>query len=155
MTEQDKYGMEQLAEYLDMRIRYEEKTIKEIRNKLDRDYLYHFAWTGEELFKSHFMVKQYGELRQVIRQVGVPGEVHGYIRHKREECLKELVSGSIRRRSTDDISNLAHTYRLECMQRLIQDCQGFLHTLSLKEPKREMKEANGQPVKKKSNGLKR
>ena len=28
-------------------------------------------------------------------------------------------------------------------------------TLSLKEPKREMKEANGQPVKKKSNGLKR
>ena len=39
MTEQDKYGMEQLAEYLDMRIRYEEKTIKEIRNKLDRDYL--------------------------------------------------------------------------------------------------------------------
>ena len=28
MTEQDKYGMEQLAEYLDMRIRYEEKTIK-------------------------------------------------------------------------------------------------------------------------------
>lgn len=30
-----------------------------------------------------------------------------------------------------------------------------LHTLSLKEPKREMKEANGQPVKKKSNGLKR
>lgn len=66
MTEQDKYGMEQLAEYLDMRIRYEEETIKEIRNKLDRDYLYHFAWTGEELFKSHFMVKQYGELRQVI-----------------------------------------------------------------------------------------
>ena len=28
MTEQDKYGMEQLAEYLDMRIRYEEKTRK-------------------------------------------------------------------------------------------------------------------------------
>lgn len=109
MTEQDKYGMEQLAEYLDMRIRYEEKTIKEIRNKLDRDYLYHFAWTGEELFKSHFMVKQYGELRQVIRQVGAPEKVHGYIRHKREECLKELVSGSIRRRSTDEISNLAHT----------------------------------------------
>ena len=57
MTEQDKYGMEQLAEYLDMRIRNEEKNIKENRDKLDRDYLYHFAWTGEELFKSHFMVK--------------------------------------------------------------------------------------------------
>lgn len=40
-------------------------------------------------------------------------------------------------------------------QYLSDHCQGFLHTLSLKEPKREMKEANGQPVKKKSNGLKR
>lgn len=44
MTEQEKYGMEQLAEYLDMRIRNEEKNIKENRDKLDRDYLYHFAW---------------------------------------------------------------------------------------------------------------
>ena len=66
MTEEEKYGMERLAEYLDMRIRNEEKSIKENRDKLDRDYLYHFAWNGEELFKSHFMVKRYGELRQVI-----------------------------------------------------------------------------------------
>ena len=151
MTEQDKYGMEQLAEYLDMRIRYEEKTIKEIRNKLDRDYLYHFAWTGEELFKSHFMVKQYGELRQAE----APGEVHGYIRHKREECLKELVSGSIRRRSTDEISNLAHTYRLECMQRLVKDYTGFERLLSMKPPREEVKtKTELETMKKKSNGLK-
>ena len=75
MAEQEKYGMEQLAEYLDMRIRYEEKIIKENRNKLDRDYLYYFVWTGEELFKSHFMVKQYGELRLIIRQVEAPGSL--------------------------------------------------------------------------------
>ncbi|MCS2902105.1 hypothetical protein NXX91_21935 [Bacteroides thetaiotaomicron] len=39
MTEEEKYGMERLAEYLDMRIRNEEKSIKENRDKLDRDYL--------------------------------------------------------------------------------------------------------------------
>lgn len=153
MTEQDKYGMEQLAEYLDMRIRYEEKSIKENRDKLDRDYLYHFAWTGEELFKSHFMVKQYVELRQVIRQVGAPGEVHGYIRHKQEECLKELVSGSIRRRSTDEISNLAHTYRLECMQRLVKDYTGFERLLSMKVPQKEIK-TKKDPERNKPDGLK-
>ncbi len=154
MTEQDKYGMEQLAEYLDMRIRNEEKNIKENRDKLDRDYLYHFAWNGEELFKSHFMVKQYGELRQVIRQAEAPGEVHGYIRHKREECLKELVSGSIRRRSTDDIFNLAHTYRLECMQGLVKDYAGFERLLSMKPPRKEVKAKTEPEMKKKSNGLK-
>lgn len=107
------------------------------------------------MFKSHFMVKQYGELRQVIRQVGVPGEVHGYIRHKREECLKELVSGSIRRRSTDDISNLAHTYRLECMQRLVKDYTGFERLLSMKAPREEVKaKTELETMKKKSNGLK-
>lgn len=151
MTEQDKYGMEQLAEYLDMRIRNEEKNIKENRDKLDRDYLYYFAWNGEDLFKSHFMVKQYGELRQAE----APGEVHGYIRHKREECLKELVSGSIRRRSTDDISNLAHTYRLECMQRLVKDYTGFERLLSMKAPREEVKaKTELETMKKKSNGLK-
>ena len=151
MTEQDKYGMEQLAEYLDMRIRNEEKNIKENRDKLDRDYLYYFVWNGEDLFKSHFMVKQYGELRQAE----APGEVHGYIRHKREECLKELVSGSIRRRSTDDISNLAHTYRLECMQRLVKDYTGFERLLSMKAPREEVKaKTELETMKKKSNGLK-
>ena len=134
MTEQEKYGMERLAEYLDMRIRNEEKSIKEKRDKLDRDYLYHFAWNGEELFKSHFMVKQYGELRQVIRVAEAPGEVHGYIQHKREECLKELVSGSIRRRSTDDIFNLARL-------------------LSMKAPQKEIKTKKA-PERKRPDGLK-
>ena len=153
MTEEEKYGMERLAEYLDMRIRNEEKSIKENRDKLDRDYLYHFAWNGEELFKSHFMVKRYGELRQVIRQAEAPGEVHGYIRHKREECLKELVSGSIRRRSTDDIFNLAHTYRLECIQRLVKDYAGFERLLSMKAPQKEIKTKKA-PERKRPDGLK-
>ena len=153
MMEQEKYGMERLAEYLDMRIRNEEKSIKENRDKLDRDYLYHFAWNGEELFKSHFMVKQYGELRQVIRQAEAPGEVHGYIRHKREECLKELVSGSIRRRSTDDIFNLAHTYRLECTQGLVKDYAGFERLLSMKAPQKEIKTKKA-PERKRPDGLK-
>ena len=68
---------------------------------------------------------------------------------------ERLLANPPARNSTSPMANMAHTLSLECMQRLIQDCQGFLHTLSLKEPKREMKEANGQPVKKKSNGLKR
>ena len=46
MTEQEKYGMERLAEYLDMRIRNEEKSIKEKRDKLDRDYLLSFCVNG-------------------------------------------------------------------------------------------------------------
>lgn len=153
MAEQDKYGMEQLAEYLDMRIRNEEKNIKENRDKLNRDYHYYFAWNGEDLFKSHFMVKQYGELRQVIRQAEAPGEVHGYIRHKREECLKELVSGSIRRRSTNDIFNLAHTYRLECMQKLVMDYTGFERILSMKAPRKEIR-MKKDSERKKPDGLK-
>ena len=105
------------------------------------------------MFKSHFTVKQYGELRQVIRQAEAPGEVHGYIRHKREECLKELVSGSIRRRSTNDIFNLAHTYRLECMQKLVRDYTGFERLLSMKAPQKEMK-MKKDSERKKPDGLK-
>ena len=38
MTEQDKYGMEQLAEYLDMRIRNEEKNIKESKHSINSPF---------------------------------------------------------------------------------------------------------------------
>lgn len=93
-----------------------------------------------------FHGKTIRELRLIIRQVEAPGEVHGYIRHKQAECLNELTSGSIRRRSTDEIFNLAHTYRLECMQKLVKDYTDFERLLSMKAPRKEVK-AKREPEK--------
>ena len=64
-----------------------------------------------------------------------------------------LVSGSIRRHSTNDIFNLAHTYRLECMQKLVKDYTGFERLLSMKAPQKEIKTKKA-PERKRPDGLK-
>ena len=51
------------------------------------------------------------------------------------------------------IFNLAHTYRLECMQRLVKDYAGFERLLSMKVPQKEIK-TKKDPGRKKPDGLK-
>ena len=123
--------------------------------KAGEDYLSFFESHAEEAYKEYYLYKCFRDLRQKARESGSPEKVLEYLKKRQNVCLDTLLRQDIAARSTSPMANMAHTLSLECMQRLIQDCQGFLHTLSLKEPKREMKEANGQPVKKKSNGLKR
>ena len=68
MTEQEKYGIEQLSEYLEMQIRIKDGRIKRYKEQMDSDFLYYFAWAGKDLFKEHYMVGKYKELRQVLKE---------------------------------------------------------------------------------------
>ena len=68
MTEQEKYGIEQLSEYLEMQIRIKDGRIKRYKEQMDSDFLYYFAWAGKDLFKEHYMVGKYKELRQILKE---------------------------------------------------------------------------------------
>lgn len=107
------------------------------------------------MYKAGRLRDYYGVFRNKVNGTDDVEELQRYFKDIVRYQQERLLANPPARNSTSPMVNMAHTLSLECMQRLIQDCQGFLHTLSLKEPKREMKEANGQPVKKKSNGLKR
>ena len=72
MTEQEKYGIEQLSEYLEMQIRIKDGRIKRYKEQMDSDFLYYFAWAGKDLFKEHYMVGKYKELRRFSRRRRVP-----------------------------------------------------------------------------------
>ena len=43
MTEQEKYGIEQLSEYLAMQIRIKDGRIKRYKEQMDSDFLYYFV----------------------------------------------------------------------------------------------------------------
>ena len=70
MTEQEKYGIEQLSEYLAMQIRIKDGRIKRYKEQMDSDFLYYFAWAGKDLFKEHYIVGKYKELRQILKEAG-------------------------------------------------------------------------------------
>ena len=137
---QDNWNIEQLRQSLDRKIA---GTEERIRKGLD------------DVYKAGRLRDYYGVFRNKVNGTDDVEELQRYFKDIVRYQQERLLANPPARNSTSPMANMAHTLSLECMQRLIQDCQGFLHTLSLKEPKREMKEANGQPVKKKSNGLKR
>lgn len=155
MTEQEKYGMDQLLKYLEMQINLKSDRIRMYKKQMDSNYLYYFAWAGKDLFKAYYMIEKYKELRQVIKKVKRPEEVHEYLQTERGKCVRELVNGPIYIHYSDEIFNLAHSYRTECTQQLIQDYNGFGQLLSKKPPRQEVKtEIEPETMKKKSNGLK-
>ena len=155
MTEQEKYGMDQLLKYLEMQINLKSDRIRMYKKQMDSNYLYYFAWAGKDLFKAYYMIEKYKELRQVLKKAKRPEEVHEYLQTKRGKCVRELVNGPIYIHYSDEIFNLAHSYRTECTQQLIQDYNGFGQLLSKKPPRQEVKtEIEPETMKKKSNGLK-
>lgn len=155
MTEQEKYGMDQLLKYLEMQINLKSDRIRMYKKQMDSNYLYYFAWAGKDLFKAYYMIEKYKELRQVLKKAKRPEEVHEYLQTERGKCVRELVNGPIYIHYSDEIFNLAHSYRTECTQQLIQDYNGFGQFLSKKPPRQEVKtEIEPETMKKKSNGLK-
>ena len=155
MTEQEKYGMDQLLKYLEMQIKLKSDRIRMYKKQMDSNYLYYFAWAGKDLFKAYYMIEKYKELRQVLKKAKRPEEVHEYLQTERGKCVRELVNGPIYIHYSDEIFNLAHSYRTECTQQLIQDYNGFGQLLSKKPPRQEVKtEIEPETMKKKSNGLK-
>ncbi len=44
MTEQEKYGMDQLLKYLEMQINLKSDRIRMYKKQMDSNYLYYFAW---------------------------------------------------------------------------------------------------------------
>lgn len=155
MTEQEKYGMDQLLKYLEMQINLKSDRIRMYKKQMDSNYLYYFAWAGKDLFKAYYMIEKYKELHQVLKKAKRPEEVHEYLQTERGKCVRELVNGPIYIHYSDEIFNLAHSYRTECTQQLIQDYNGFGQLLSKKPPRQEVKtEIEPETMKKKSNGLK-
>ena len=138
-----------------MQINLKSDRIRMYKKQMDSNYLYYFAWAGKDLFKAYYMIEKYKELRQVLKKAKRPEEVHEYLQTERGKCVRELVNGPIYIHYSDEIFNLAHSYRTECTQQLIQDYNGFGQLLSKKPPRQEVKtEIEPETMKKKSNGLK-
>lgn len=154
MTEQEKYAMDRLSECLEIQIGTKDNCIDRCRKRMDSDYLYYFAWEGKELYKAHYMAARYRELHKFVKMAGSLQEVQEYLRQEREKCIGTLLDEEIYTHYTEDIFNLAHSYKMECVQQLVKDYNGFGRILSMKPPREEVKTGKSPDIKERSNRLK-
>ena len=68
---------------------------------------------------------------------------------------ERLAGGTPAGSGTHPMADIARALSLECSRQVLKDCLEFSHLLSLGQPEQDVKEENRQPVKYRTNGLKR
>ena len=68
---------------------------------------------------------------------------------------ERLASGRPAGSGAHPMADTCHALSLECSRQVLKDCLEFSRLLSIGQPEQDVKEENGQPVKHRTNGLKR
>ena len=108
--------------------------------KSNTDYLSFFGDKSEEFYKQHYMYKWLSDLRSNIRKLETPQQIQEYIQRRRNACLDKLLEQDISAGSTSPMSNLAHTFRLECSQQLIREYDLLVRFLTATPRQRQEEE---------------
>lgn len=152
---QDNWNIEQLRQSLDRKIAGTEERIRKGLEEAEKNYSRFFEWQADEVYKAGRLRDYYGVFRNKVNGTDDVEELQRYFKDIVRYQQERLLANPPARNSTSPMANMAHTLSLECMQRLIQDCLGFSHILSLRKLEQDIKEENRHPVKHRTNGLKR
>ena len=100
--------IEQLQQYLDKKKGVVESDIKEYNQQLGKNYLHFFDWHADDLYKACYMDKNYKD-------------IEGYLKRCTLYIEEDLLNGPLVKKSTNPMSNMAHSLEMECKQELLKD----------------------------------
>ena len=102
--------IEQLQQYLDKKKGVVESDIKEYNQQLGKNYLHFFDWHADDLYKACYMDKNYKAIQEAIDTAETPKDIE-----------EDLLNGPLVKKSTNPMSNMAHSLEMECKQELLKD----------------------------------
>ena len=123
---QDNWNIEQLRQSLDRKIAGTEERIRKGLEEAEKNYSRFFEWQADDVYKAGRLRDYYGVFRNKVNGTDDVEELQRYFKDIVRYQQERLLANPPARNSTSPMANMAHTLSLECMQRLIQDCQGFL-----------------------------
>ena len=132
---QENWSVRKLRKLLDNKIAAVENVMREGLESASTDYCRFFEWKAAYLYKGELLRGHYRLLRNKV---------------SRTDDVEDL------KRYFGDIA-MYHRERLalECSRQVLKDCVEFSRILSLGQPEEDVKKENRQPVKHRTNGLKR
>ena len=120
--------IEKLKSRLNRRLSGIESDIAEYKQKFNEDYSKFLLWYAEDLYKAEQEFGHYNSLLTAV-ETGDLDFVKECLRHKIEHWSDDLIHGSLRRSSTNNVANLTHVLDLEVKQKMIQRCQVLLNEI--------------------------
>lgn len=95
-----------------------------------------FLWYAEGMFKCKKEYAYYSYLMQLVKLEDLE-MVKGHLRHCVEHLTDDLMYGSLRRSSSNDMVNLAHILELEVKQEIVKSFTCFLREIDEIESKKQ------------------
>lgn len=112
------------------RVEILENDIENINSDLKEDFLKNFSWQIKNLYLSVKIKTELLGLSKVIREEEYTSEqTIDYLQCLIDSYKKDLISGSLYRCSTNEISNIQYVYDLETEQKLIKLYDNFIKML--------------------------
>lgn len=117
--------IERLQQYLDREKGIVESNIKEYNTQQKNNYLYFFGWHADDLYKAYYIDSHYKAIQKKIDTAETPKDIEDYLKHCTHYVEEDLLSGPLVRRSTSQMSNIAHSLEMECKQKLLKDLENL------------------------------
>ena len=152
---QENGSIRKLRELLDDKIAAVESVMREGLESASTDYCRFFEWKAAYLYKGELLRGHYLLLRNKAGRTDDVEDLKRYFgdiaRYHRERLAGGTPAGS----GTHPMADTCRALSLECSRQVLKDCMEFSRILSLGQPEEDVKKENRQPVKHRTNGLKR
>lgn len=117
----DNLKIKRLQQYLDKERSIVKGDINGYNRQLENNYLHFFDWHADDLYKAYYMDKNYEAVQQMIDTTESPKDMEAYLKRCILYVEDDLLNGPLVERSTNPMSNMAHSLEMECKQKLLKD----------------------------------
>jgi hypothetical protein len=106
---------------------YNQEQINKLNTKLHLNFVYNFAWVGEDLFKCNYKMDLYNVLIYEIKEYGAKDTLTTNVNR-----LKTITRSAhqVREESTGALHRETSTWKFMCMLELLNELESYLEKLS-------------------------
>ena len=152
---QENWSVRKLRKLLDNKIAAVENAMREGLESASTDYCRFFEWKAAYLYKGELLRGHYRLLRNKVSRTDDVEDLKRYFGDIAMYHRERLAGGTSAGSGTHPMADTCRALSLECSRQVLKHCMEFSRILSLGQPEEDMKKENRQPVKHRTNGLKR
>lgn len=106
-------------EYIEKLIAKNKAQLKTYKDNLEENYLHHFEWVAEKIFKLEWKNKTLNDILVLFDDENVNAE--NAVKNLKERFKNSLLTQSLMKSSTNPIANLTSLWISECKQEIIEE----------------------------------
>lgn len=119
---------EAIKEQIASILRYIDRRIAVMTEKMNADYLHFFEWHAEDMFKTQKRRSFLNKLMRAVDDTESYVDLYSWIGSIANQKVKTIIRGSLTRNSTSQMANIAYLLNLEVEQELIRDLESLAQT---------------------------